>query len=113
MDAGVEVRDGHPVAKLERPAAPVGGLHDEGVIEEVESDLEGRPAMMQAPCREPADVDVQGCVPPVVARRRRREPDLADDLRVQVQRVLRPAPLGQVQLGERHRPLTTKATLSR
>ena len=51
VEAGVEVRDGHPVAELERPVASVGGLHEQGVIEEVERDLEGRPAMMQAPCR--------------------------------------------------------------
>ena len=113
VEAGVEVRDGHPVAELERPVAPVAGLHEQGVIEEVESDLEGRPAMTEAPCREPADVDVEGCVPPVVARRRRGEPDLADDLGVEVQGVLRRAPVGEVQLGERHRPLTTNATLSR
>ena len=79
----------------------------QGVVEEVKPDLEGRPAMMQAPCRKSADVDVEGCVPPVVLRRRRGKPDLADDLRVQVQRVLRRAPLSQVQLGERHGFVTT------
>ncbi len=113
VEAGVEVGDGHPVAELERLVAPVTGLHTQGVIEEVEPDLEGRPAMMEAPRREPANVDVQGDVPPVIARCRRGEPDLAEDLGVQVQGVLRRAPVGEVQLRERHRPLTTNATLSR
>ena len=36
VEAAVEVRDGHPVAELEGPAAPIGGLHEQGVIEEVE-----------------------------------------------------------------------------
>jgi hypothetical protein len=60
VETGVEVRDGHPVAELEHPVASVGGPHEQGVIEEVESDLEGRPAKMETPCREPADVDVEG-----------------------------------------------------
>jgi hypothetical protein len=45
--------------------------------------------------RKPADVDVQRRVPPVVARRHRRELDLPDDLRPEVQRDLRRFPVGQ------------------
>ena len=68
--------------------------------------------MMQAPCREPADVDVEGAFHQwlrgaVVASR------ILPTICVQVQRVLRRAPVGQVQLGERHGFVTTNATLSR
>jgi hypothetical protein len=68
--------------------------------------------VMQPPRREAAHVDVEGDVPPVIARRDGGQPDLADDLAVQVQRVLRRAPVGQVQLGQRHAPVTTNAASS-
>jgi hypothetical protein len=113
VETGVEVRDGYPVAELEQPVAHVRGLDDQCVINEVAPDLEGRVAMVQAPCCEPADVDVEGGVPPVVAGCRGREPDLADDLGVQVQGVLCRAPVGEVHLRKRHRPPITNATLSR
>ena len=82
------------------------------VIEKVDPDLEGRAATVETPGREPADVDVQRRVPPVVAGRRGGEPDLADDLHAQVQRVLGRAPVGQVQLGKRHAASTTNPTSS-
>ena len=102
MDAGIEVRDGQSAAELERPGATVGRPDDHGVIDEVDRDLERRAVVMQPPRRETSHVDVQRDVPPVVARRRGRQPDLADDLAVEMQRVLRCAPVGQMQLRQRH-----------
>jgi hypothetical protein len=74
----------------------IGGPRDQGVIGEVERNLERRAAVMQAACRQAADVDVQRDVPPVVSRRRRRQPDLADDPGVQMQGVFGRMPVGQV-----------------
>jgi hypothetical protein len=112
VEAGIEVRDRQSPAELEGLRATVSRPDDHGVVDEVDRDLERRVAMMQAPCRETADVDVQRDVPPVVARWRRRQPDLADDLAVEMQRVPRLAPVGQMQLRQRHGPVTPNATLS-
>jgi hypothetical protein len=73
------------------------------VVDEVEVDLEGRVSFVQPSGGEAAHVDVEGNVPPLVARRRGREADLAHDLAVEVQRVLRRPPVDEVELGERHR----------
>ena len=89
MDAGVEVRDRHAAAELERRPAAVARADDQGVIDEVERDLERRAAMVQASRRETAHVHVQRDVPPVVARGGGRQTDLAEDLAVEMQRVLR------------------------
>src|SRR2546430_1039071 len=69
--------------------------------------------MMQPPCRQAAGVDVQPDVPPVVARRCRRQPDLPDDLAIEMQRVLGRAPVGHVQLRQRHGLVAANATLPR
>ena len=53
--------------------------------------------------RQPAHIDEEGRVPPVVTWRRRGHPHLADDLRPQMQRVLRRLPLGERQWREGHR----------
>jgi hypothetical protein len=100
VHAGVEVRDRHSAAELEGRRAAVAGLDDKRVIDEVERDLEGRIAVMQPSRREAADVDVERDVPPVVARRRGRQPDLAEYLAVQMQRVFRCAPIAQMELGQ-------------
>jgi hypothetical protein len=96
VEAGVELRDRQPCAERERRGSAVRRPDDHGVIDEVDRDLERRVAMMQPPRREPADVDVQRHVPPVVARRRGGQPDLAEDLAVEMQRVLGRAPVGQM-----------------
>jgi hypothetical protein len=98
VETGVEVGHGQAVAELERPRATVGRADDHGVADEVERDLERRVVVVQPPRGEAAHVDVQRDVPPVVAWRGARQSDLADDLAVEVQRVPRRAPVGQVQL---------------
>jgi len=97
-DSGISVRvfpcflyRGHPLAPIEGPFNAV---------------------MVEAPGCESADVDVQRSVPPVVARCRRRQPDLAEDLAVQVQRVLCRAPVGQVQLRQCHRRETVSVNVA-
>ena len=87
VDAGIEVGDRHSAADVERLGATVAGAGNQGVVDEVDRDLEGRIAMVQAPGGEAAHVDVQRGVPPVVARGGSGQPDLA----VQVQSVLRGA----------------------
>src|SRR5215813_1087818 len=67
------------------------------MIDEVKHDLERGIAVMHAPRRQPADIDIQRYVPPVVARRCSCQPDLADDLAIQVQGVLGCPPFGQVE----------------
>ena len=91
MDAGIEVGDRHSAADVERLGAIVAGAGNQGVVDEVDRDLEGRIAMVQAPGDEAAHVDVQRGVPSVVARGGSGQPDLAEDLAVQVQSVLRGA----------------------
>lgn len=59
VEAGIEVRDRQPVAELERLGATVGRLDDDGVIDEVDRDLERRAAVMQLPRGEPSDIDIQ------------------------------------------------------
>ncbi len=107
VEAGVELRDGQSATQLERPGATVSRPDDHRVIDEVDRDLERGVVVMQPPRREPSHVDVQRDVPPVVARRRRGQPDLADDLAVEMQRVPRRAPVGQMQLRQRHGPHPT------
>ena len=68
MDAGIEVGDRHSAADVERLGATVAGAGNQGVVDEVDRDLEGRIAMVQAPGGEAAHVDVQRGVPPVVTR---------------------------------------------
>ena len=99
----VEVGDRDAVGELEGADATVVRAHDERVVDEVEVDLERRGVVVQPPRREPADVDVERGVPPVVPRRRGRETDLPHDLAVEVQRVLGRAPVGEVEFGQRHR----------
>src|SRR5262249_20337162 len=66
-----------------------------------EVDLEGGAAgALEAPGRQTADVEIEGHVPPVVQRRHGRHPDLADDLRPQVKRVLRLLPARKRELGQ-------------
>jgi len=103
MQLGVEVGDRDAVGKVERASATVVRANDQRVGDEVEVDLEGRVVVMQPPGRKAADVDIERSVPPVITRRRGREADLADDLAVEMQRVLRRAPVGEVQLRQRHR----------
>ena len=98
MQEGVEVGDAR--AELEAARATVGGADDERVVDEVERDVIGRLLLMETARGQAAHVDVERDVPPVVARRSRGEPDLADDLAVEVERVLRRAPVGEVELGK-------------
>ncbi len=113
VQAGVEVRDRQAACEREGSDPTVASLHDESVVDEVERDLELGFPVMEATRRQAADVDVEGRVPPVVARRGRREPDLAENLAVEVEGVLRRPPVCEVELGEGHGGSTTKATLSR
>src|SRR5258705_436887 len=69
-------------------------------VHEVELDLEAAALVRDEPCGESARGDAVGHVPPVVARRRERKPDLADDLGVEVQRLLRGPPGRERQGGQ-------------
>jgi site-specific DNA recombinase len=69
------------------------------VIDKVDHDLERRVLVMQAPRRQTADVDVQRDVPPVVAWRRGRQLDLAEDLAVQMQGVFTRVSLTGIDFG--------------
>ena len=94
----VESRDGEPVDEGKRLHRAAVRADDEAVVDEVEVDLEGRAARrVQSASRQSADVDVERHVPPVISRRRRGHPHLADDLRPEVQRVLRRLPLFERQ----------------
>src|ERR671914_930515 len=112
VQADVEVGDRSSGFEAEGFRPTIGGPHDERVVDEVDDDLESRAAMVHAPRGETADVDVQRDVPPMVARRRRSQSDLADDLAVQMQRVLRGTPAVEVQLREGHPVAITNAVLS-
>ena len=97
----VELGDREPVDELERLHFATVGRDHQAVIDEVEVDLEGdTSARVQATRRQPAHVDVERDVPPVVAWRGGGHPHLADDLRPQVQGLLRLLPRCQRKLGE-------------
>jgi hypothetical protein len=68
VDARIEVPDRHSGAEPERLGPAVSGPHDQGMIDEVDGDIERCAAMVEAACRQAADVYVQRDVPPVVAR---------------------------------------------
>lgn len=104
---GVQTRVelGHGETFGEREPALVAAVcpHDELVRDQVEGDVERRLAAVERAGGQAADVDIERSMPPVVAWGRRREAHLPQDLRVQVQRVLRRPPAGDPQLGKRHR----------
>ena len=102
MNLCVEGRDRNAAGQRERLRVAVSASDDERVVEEVDRELESRALVVEPPRRQPADVDVERDVPPVITRRRRREPHLAKDLAVQVERVLGRAPVGEVELREIH-----------
>jgi hypothetical protein len=101
VDLAVELGDGQSVDQRERAHLAATGFHDQGVVDEVEIDLK-RDALrrVHGARRQSAHVDVERHVPPVVARRGGRHPDLADDLRPQVQRLLGGFPVLQRQRRE-------------
>ena len=100
MQLLVELGDGEPVDERERLHLPSVRRDDQAVIDEVEVDLEGDAVLrMHAARRQPAHVDVQSDVPPVVPWSGGGHTHLADDLRPQVQRLLRLLPPGQRKLG--------------
>src|SRR6185312_2423021 len=103
MDAVIEVRDRDSAGERKRPRATICRANDQGVIDDVDRDFEGRLAVMQAAGGEPAHVDIQRSVPPVVPRRGRGEANLAEDLTVEVQGVLGRAPVVHMELRKRHR----------
>jgi hypothetical protein len=109
MEKSVELRHRNTAVKGERPPTTVVCAHDECIVDKVEADLERRAVAMQSPGGQAAHVDVQRHVPPVIARGRCCQTDLADDLAVQVQRVLGWAPVSKVQLGQCGHPSTILA----
>src|SRR5918999_2505013 len=98
VQADVEVGDRSSGLEAEGVRSTIGSPNNERVVDEVDDDLESRAAMVHAPRGETADVDVQRDVPPMVARRCRPQSELADDLAVQMERVLRRTPAVEVQL---------------
>ena len=94
VQAAVELGNREAVDQWERSCVAVIGVYHQGVVDEVEVDLEadivGR---VHAAGGETAHVDVEGYVPPMVSGCARRHPDLAHDLCPQVQRLLGWLPL--------------------
>jgi hypothetical protein len=112
VQVGVEPRNRHAAREREGLDPPVPTLHDESVVDEVERDLELGFPVVEATRGQAANVDVERRVPPVVARRRRGQADLAEDLAVEVERILGRAPVCEVKLGESHGRSSTKVTSS-
>jgi hypothetical protein len=116
VQLGVERGDAEPVLEREALLAAVGRADPQRVPDHVEVDLERRAGAAHPSRGQAAHVDVQRDVPPVVARRGRRQAHFADDLAAEVQRVLRRAPVAERerrQAGRAHAgALTTKATSS-
>jgi hypothetical protein len=112
VQVGVEPCNRQAAREREGLDPPFSALHDESVVDEVERDLELGFPVVKATRGEAADVDVERRVPPVVARRRRGEPDLAEDLTVEVEGVLRRSPVREVELRESHQRSSTNATSS-
>lgn len=85
-DLLVEARD---ALRLERDLTQTAhrGRDAHAVIDEIEVELQATAAIGHERGGEPARAHVERHVPPVVARGREREPDLADDLREAVQRL--------------------------
>ena len=100
VQARVEGCDREAVLEREPGGDAAVGAQDEAVIDEVEGQVEAHVAVRQAAGGQAAHVHVERDVPPVVARLRRCQLDLADDLRVQVQRLLRLLPGGVRELGQ-------------
>ena len=86
VQAPVELRDVEPVVQAERLAAPAGGADHHGVVDEVERDVEAGAPVAERPGGESADIDVERDVPPMVVRCRRGQPNLPDDLAVELKR---------------------------
>ena len=57
VQAPVELRHVEPLVQPEALDAAVGRAHDEGVVDEVEADVERRAAVVEPPRRETPDVD--------------------------------------------------------
>ena len=85
--ATVELGDREAIRERERLDLAAMRADDEPVVDEVERRVEGDALVAHRLRAEPAGIDAEGDVPPVVARRRRRELHLADDLRPEVERV--------------------------
>ena len=73
VELPVEFGDRQTVDECERLDLPTVVAHDEPMIDEVEVDTERDAVLVHAPGRQPANVDVQRDVPPVVVGRRRCE----------------------------------------
>jgi hypothetical protein len=101
MQLLVELGHREPVAELEGGGLTRVRRDDQAVIDEVEDDLERDAVRRPQPARGQAThTDVERGVPPVVSRRRRCHPYLADDLHPEVQRLLRRLPFREGQRGE-------------
>ena len=60
MQGAVEVGDRESVVELERAFLTVRAADAEAVVDEIEVDLEGAATRVESPCRESADIDVDG-----------------------------------------------------
>lgn len=98
-EVAVELRAGQALAQREAGLPPPARAHAQAVADEVELDLPREFAARQRAGREPARRDVQRDVPPMVPKRHERHPNLAHDLRVAMERLLRrlPVPVGQLR----------------
>lgn len=93
----VELGDGHRPQR-EGSGATVAGGADNAVIVEVEQDLDAG-TVMDHRRRQPARRDIEGRMPGVVDPRRVRQPILAGDLEIEVQRRAGVAPAEIVEAG--------------
>jgi len=93
-EAGIELGDRQSVLERERRGLAAIGPENELVLEEIEAEIERRCPEPHLACGQAADVDVERHVPPVVARMRRGETNLVDELDVEMERLLRRRPVG-------------------
>ena len=97
------VEFGHRQAVEQRERLDLAAVRSDhqAVINEVELDLErGTTRSVHPPCCQASHIDIEGSVPPVVSRIRGGKAHLPNDLKPQMQCVLRVLPLFQRQLRE-------------
>src|SRR4051812_43698576 len=74
------------------------GLDNQPMVNEIEVDLKAARAMRDQGCRQASGGHVKRNVPPMVHRRRMREPDLPHDLSPKLQRGASVGPFGEWQI---------------
>ena len=107
-ESPIEGRHRHRPRERSR-AAGLRRADDQAMVDEVEVDLAAGRAGVDRRSAEPARSDVERHLPAVIEPRRQREPDLADDLRPQLQRGGAVAPGCEASSGQAAGPPKTFA----